>query len=343
MNMNSSAHHQSPWLKRVLIPFWVFQSLFMVALIGLTAVLEDIRNNRQTSSPSLVLIFACINMALIVIEIVLFTLRRLKPLAFLVMQVIKTTLWVVLLLISIVGIAVNKGSYTNDAVYILTGFVLNVVVLDFLFTYFLSFSRRSIDYTIPVVSFYRRFLGSFESCGCCTSQDCRRRRPNLRQTPHNTTTNQNLTPHPRTKTIILTLVTQTHRLAFLGTLIYASIIYHRHRHGKPYHRSSLPPAIIPHHQNEYLGPFSSNPDSDPETATHRTSQTLYNRSSASAPEIDHSGRGYKVISMHEMHSPENYGEGEKWRGEGVGGERGELQGDEWVHELRSEGSVKGKE
>ncbi|KAI4262255.1 MAG: hypothetical protein L6R42_002562 [Xanthoria sp. 1 TBL-2021] len=194
--------YRQPWLKRVLVPFWVFQSLFMIAVIGLNAWVQAYRN---ATAPDLVLIFACVNLALIIGEILFFVRRRLKPLDYLVNQVIKTALWVTLFGMSIAGIVANKGLRSDD-LYLFIGIIQVIVVL----------------------------------------------------------------------------------LSFIGTLIYASVIYHRHRRGTPYHRSSPKSSTTPS-SNEYTGPFG-----DPELGTanysDRTSKTLHHRDSTAAPEIDEGGK-----------------------------------------------------
>ncbi|KAI4268018.1 MAG: hypothetical protein LQ337_008081 [Flavoplaca oasis] len=121
-------------------------------------------------------------------------------------------------------------------------------------------------------------------------------------------------------------------LTFTGTLIYASVIYHRHRKGTPYHRSTRQTASS--HPPKYTGPFG-----DPSTDTNLTP---YNptRDSTSAPEVDDDfnrhvmkkQRGeldYADTEVREMYSP---AEGEKRRSER------ELQGDEWVVEMSGERS-----
>ncbi|KAL8777070.1 MAG: hypothetical protein Q9194_002761, partial [Teloschistes cf. exilis] len=187
---------RQPWLKRVLIPFWVFQSLFMLILIGVNAweiteklgipsvfvfstITKTLEKKKRMdadrciyrSTTLIVMSFASVCMLLIIIEIVSFARRRLHPLAYLIYQVLKSTLWLTLFCISMVGIARNIR-YGGAELYLLTGFIEIVVVL----------------------------------------------------------------------------------ICFIGTLIYASIIYHRHRHRIPYHRS--------HQKNldtetaRYRGPFS---------------------------------------------------------------------------------------
>lgn len=128
-------------------------------------------------------------------------------------------------------------------------------------------------------------------------------------------------------------------LSFLGTLIYASVIYHRHRRGTPYHRSRPKPSSS--------FPSSSSPSFIPPATEHPLPSPLrtpYNRASTAAPEKDERGGtmshhnnnnddqkigelDYRDTEIREMYSPEG-----KWR---------ELQGDERVFEMRADRSVKG--
>ncbi|KAL8753298.1 MAG: hypothetical protein Q9199_005141 [Rusavskia elegans] len=200
-------------------------------------------------------------MALIIGEILFFVRRRLKPLDYLVNQVIKTALWVTLFGMSIAGIVANKGLRSDD-LYLFIGIIQVIVVL----------------------------------------------------------------------------------LSFIGTLIYASVIYHRHRRGTPYHRSSPKSSTTPS-SNEYTGPFG-----DPELGTanysDRTSKTLHHRDSTAAPEIDEGGKkvgelDHNDTEIRELHSPEDgvigYDEQSQRKSDG----RRELQGDEWVYEMSTDRSAKG--
>ncbi|KAL8668374.1 MAG: hypothetical protein Q9168_006992, partial [Polycauliona sp. 1 TL-2023] len=132
MKTKTAAHYQQPWLKRVLIPFWTIQSLFMLILIGLASfVVYETAFQTSQGGVDLVLAFACINMTLIIVEIALFIRRGLKPLTYLVMQVLKTTIWAVLFFISVAGIAIasSRDTLTTNRVYVLGGIIQVVVVL----------------------------------------------------------------------------------------------------------------------------------------------------------------------------------------------------------------------
>ncbi|KAL8680877.1 MAG: hypothetical protein Q9186_002942 [Xanthomendoza sp. 1 TL-2023] len=134
------------------------------------------------------------------------------------------------------------------------------------------------------------------------------------------------------------------RLSFIGTLIYASVIYHRHRRHTPYHRSDRE-ADSDSHNARYNGPFA-----DPKIdAINRTDRTFgpSNRDSTTAPEIDidastRPAKQFRELDygteIREMHSPEETGD-EKKRLRGDGPK--ELQGDDRIYELSAEKSVRG--
>ncbi|KAF6238538.1 hypothetical protein HO173_003043 [Letharia columbiana] len=88
-------HSKSPWLKRVLVPFWTFQLIFMVTLMSFFVwVLACVGFHRNTNI--VVLIISGVCMVLSVIEIILFVVIRLYPLTYLILQLVKTIMWLVL-------------------------------------------------------------------------------------------------------------------------------------------------------------------------------------------------------------------------------------------------------
>ncbi|KAL8851464.1 MAG: hypothetical protein Q9221_003643 [Calogaya cf. arnoldii] len=130
-------------------------------------------------------------------------------------------------------------------------------------------------------------------------------------------------------------------LSFIGTLIYASVIYHRQRRGTPYHRSG-PKYASTAGTDVHMGPFEHS-DIGTVNYSDRTSKTLHNnRDSTTAPEIDVDGDGGKNVGkgehkggeLHELYSPDGH---KKYEGR-KSYERTELQGDERVYELDSERS-----
>ena len=74
---------------------------------------------------------------LIITEIILFARMHLKPLTYLVLQVVKATLWIILFLMTLVG--VNRGSGSSAAsepvsfgsfsYYLLAGLIESIIVL----------------------------------------------------------------------------------------------------------------------------------------------------------------------------------------------------------------------
>lgn len=142
-------HKHSPWRKSVLIPFWTVQLFFMlvfIALLGLAlGVLvtydsndEDWDNSRfdNIPDPEHVLheaknIFVPVWIALCVIcliltitEIILLARHKLRPLAFLIMNVIKTAIWTALFVLDIIS-AVTAGGRTTSIV----GIIIDAILL----------------------------------------------------------------------------------------------------------------------------------------------------------------------------------------------------------------------
>lgn len=138
------AHHpvvgDSPFLKRVLIPFWVVRILFMVIEIGiyglaigvLSATKNDIAKlakdyglkvNINTAIAILCVIEAIILLCLIldIVSIVKRAQRKLTPRFFLIVNVIQTTFWVVMFIMSMIG--ANTGLSIGLNVGILLSFI----------------------------------------------------------------------------------------------------------------------------------------------------------------------------------------------------------------------------
>ncbi|KAL8713785.1 MAG: hypothetical protein Q9220_002312 [cf. Caloplaca sp. 1 TL-2023] len=140
-------------------------------------------------------------------------------------------------------------------------------------------------------------------------------------------------------------------LAFIGTLIYASVIYHRHRKHIPYHRSPSSSSDNQDHGNRYAGPFS---DSEIGTVNYSSHQYNANRDSTAAPEVDREGGSMRKTEkrnfgelesegteVRELDSPE---EEERWRKKEMamrGKLARELEGDRLVYELSATRSVRG--
>ncbi|KAL8662674.1 MAG: hypothetical protein Q9202_004539 [Teloschistes flavicans] len=144
-------------------------------------------------------------------------------------------------------------------------------------------------------------------------------------------------------------------LCIIGTLIYASIIYHRHRRRIPYHRSAQ--KTLDAERNRYDGPFS---DPALATAPYPITTTPYppltanapyaaNRNSSAAPEVG--GTRAKFLAEEGRWDDEHEAEigemdadpGGAYNGEGDGflakKREGKREG-RWVAELSATRSVK---
>ncbi|KAL9593885.1 MAG: hypothetical protein Q9219_007336 [cf. Caloplaca sp. 3 TL-2023] len=137
-------------------------------------------------------------------------------------------------------------------------------------------------------------------------------------------------------------------LAFIGTLIYASVIYHRHRHNMPYHRSNpYPPAD----SDRYKGPFADPTIVNPNYTSQPPHNNNPNRDSASAPELGHASSVRKSRLVGELDVGDTeIQEMEGMQDGGVGKGRwalrrdgGELEGEMRVFELSATRSLRGGE
>ncbi|KAF1811391.1 hypothetical protein P152DRAFT_71734 [Eremomyces bilateralis CBS 781.70] len=104
-------HDNTPWMKRILIPFWVVRNLFMIIMIGIYAVaLGVVDHYTQTRSSniavlSIPLVLCAICVVLDITSIVLFAKRMLSPRVFLVFSVIQTLIWLGGFILDIVAIS----------------------------------------------------------------------------------------------------------------------------------------------------------------------------------------------------------------------------------------------
>ena len=116
-------HSKSPWLKKVLIPFWCFQIGLMLALISVLVWLDTysipmyavfysssrliLPSSPLTSWPNstniVLLIVSAVCTIVSFTEIVLFAATRLHPLTYLTLQLGKTSFWFVLFVLSAVN------------------------------------------------------------------------------------------------------------------------------------------------------------------------------------------------------------------------------------------------
>ncbi|KAK8185553.1 hypothetical protein BC567DRAFT_188199 [Phyllosticta citribraziliensis] len=106
-------HEASPWLRRVLIPFWIIRVVFMLLIaasfgIGIARKIDtvEIIFIGADSLGSIVAIFfvlVLVCLILDIVSIVKFARRNLRPKTFLIFNTIQTTFWAAILVIDIVG------------------------------------------------------------------------------------------------------------------------------------------------------------------------------------------------------------------------------------------------
>ncbi|KAL8826984.1 MAG: hypothetical protein Q9170_007197 [Blastenia crenularia] len=131
-------------------------------------------------------------------------------------------------------------------------------------------------------------------------------------------------------------------LAFIGTLIYASVIYHRHRRGLPYHPSSERKAASD--IERYKGPFTDTTLGTVDHLSPVTGNNRNNRDSASAPEVDVMDEKREVGELdgereiREMDDTQQLSGQEK--DDRLRRDPKELEGDKWVYELSASRSVR---
>ncbi|ROT39970.1 hypothetical protein SODALDRAFT_332119 [Sodiomyces alkalinus F11] len=122
----------SPFLKRVLIPFWVVRILVLLiqavvlglAIAALAAFREDIQNEVDISYGATVAIFV-VNLiivlfclALDLVSIIKRASRTLSPRFFIITNVIQTTIWTVLFILSFIGSISTTGIIISVIVYL---------------------------------------------------------------------------------------------------------------------------------------------------------------------------------------------------------------------------------
>ena len=142
-------HKHSPWRKSVLVPFWTVQLFFMlvfIVLLGLSlGVLvtydnndEDWNDSRFDNIPDpehviheaknvfvpIWITLCVICLILTITEIILLARHKLRPLAFLIMNVIKTAIWTALFVLDIIS-AVTAGGRTTSIV----GITIDAILL----------------------------------------------------------------------------------------------------------------------------------------------------------------------------------------------------------------------
>ncbi|KAL9067722.1 MAG: hypothetical protein Q9161_006714 [Pseudevernia consocians] len=201
-------HRKSPWLKRVLIPCWAFQLLFMLALIYVFVWLRAYSGfqkylipspsspqislqlpltERPNSTNIVVLLISAVCTVLCVTEIILFATTRLHPLTYLILQLVKTIIWLVLFALAAVDTVRVQGEMKAE---------------------------EAQEYSLGNTSGYFLLEGFVET--------------------------------------LVMFVT------FLAALIYASVVYHRHRRVKAHFLSSVQgPDLFPVIADEGVNPVCS--------------------------------------------------------------------------------------
>lgn len=130
-------HSKSPWLKRVLVPFWVLQIGFMLALISVLVWLSAYSvsmyaiflffptlssfppNLRSLTWPPnstniVLLLVSAVCTVLSVTEIILFAATRLHPFTYLNLQLVKTVMWFLLFVLAAVDTARVQSEMEAD-------------------------------------------------------------------------------------------------------------------------------------------------------------------------------------------------------------------------------------
>ena len=152
---------KSPWLKRVLIPFWVVQFVLTSVLLGCSCytstsgISRYVRRIQQSfndpqdtdcgSSTELILIITCITCILLnITEITLFAIHRLNPVTYLVFQIVQIVIWLVVLIISIIitmnQLRIGYAWYSLGLLVVFNG-LLEAVILLYVINQFSAFSR----------------------------------------------------------------------------------------------------------------------------------------------------------------------------------------------------------
>jgi hypothetical protein len=142
-------HNHAPWRKAVLVPFWIVQMLFMIIFIGLLGLalgvlvrydddedyyysgndeFEDISDHAVHVAKDIVapiwITLCAICLILTITEIILLARHKLRPLAFLVMNVIKCAIWTALFILDIIS-AVSVGGRTTS----IAGIIIDAILL----------------------------------------------------------------------------------------------------------------------------------------------------------------------------------------------------------------------
>ncbi|KAJ9619906.1 hypothetical protein H2203_008180 [Taxawa tesnikishii (nom. ined.)] len=101
------ASQDKQWLKRVLVPFWILQTIFTCLMIASAALTLDSFEHRHTSTAAFIvlLVFFVLCLAFVIVEVALYATHRLAPLAFVFMQIVKCVFWSVYWVIVLIVVA----------------------------------------------------------------------------------------------------------------------------------------------------------------------------------------------------------------------------------------------
>ncbi|KAH8667400.1 hypothetical protein BGZ60DRAFT_431641 [Tricladium varicosporioides] len=133
-------HSHAPWRKAILIPCWCIQLFFMLAMIALLGLsigvivswqksynnngydADDLKKATHIVGP--IWITLCVFCVILtIVEIILLARRSLKPIVFLIMNVTKSGIWTVILILDIVS-AVTVGGRTTSILGVLIDAIL---------------------------------------------------------------------------------------------------------------------------------------------------------------------------------------------------------------------------
>ncbi|KAF2840033.1 hypothetical protein M501DRAFT_1002311 [Patellaria atrata CBS 101060] len=135
----------SPWLKRVLIPFWTIRLIFMVIIVAsyIAATAIFAKDGESAGVIAVVVVFLLIFVFVLLLDvyaIILFARHSLSPKKFLIMNVIQSTIWLAVIIIEVVGAA-----RTRNAAGLVSTFVIALTFLALLIYGGVIYSRARKD------------------------------------------------------------------------------------------------------------------------------------------------------------------------------------------------------
>jgi hypothetical protein len=115
------------WLRKVLLPFWVCRILLLVmmAVAQIASVYWisqelDIKGS-VLASLVVVVLFAVLCVSMDAVSMILLGRNALKPIAFLVIQAIETTLWTGLIVVEIINAVETSSKRRNFLIWFIAG------------------------------------------------------------------------------------------------------------------------------------------------------------------------------------------------------------------------------